>query len=549
MALQKRDFSELIDRVLPEDVPADLPEDPNESYRPSDTRFRAPSTIAVPMRSRTSIALPVWNVARKDEYDPADTQQHPTPGKTSFALRSLVGKGGFGEVWEAVQGSLGRLVAVKRLRKKHLKDSENRQRLTEEFQREALTTALLEHPNIVPVHDLGIDEEGMPLLAMKLIRGERWDELLHRDREVMPYEEFLDKHLSVFLDLCQAVAFAHSRGIIHRDIKPSQVMVGEFGEVLLTDWGIAVLFDASLVETPFQEMTGELVPSPATAFNPMGTPAYMAPEQTRKTAENIGPWTDIYLLGGVMYMILTGHQPHEAEDSRESFFMASRGEVIQPEIAAPGLRVPRELGRVCMKALDPLPDRRHTCVTEMIREVENYITGADRRREAHSLAGRVNEFLASPEGDGYNQLNECVNMLQRALNLSPHNSEALRLQNIVRERFARSALTSGDLTLAELMAGSVDEESIKQPLLAEIEASKRRMRGSARSKRILTVVTAILVLLIVFDAIFLVYWQLGERSESLRGRLEQTEQRAQDAEQRVKELERQLKTIAIPDAS
>ncbi|HPB32906.1 MAG TPA: protein kinase, partial [Candidatus Sumerlaeota bacterium] len=157
----------------------------------------------------------------------------------TYLLHKIVGAGGQGEIWEASQTSLKRPVAIKRLRdekRSSEKDVQTRNMLMRIFHQEAIITANLEHPGIVPVHDLGIDDDGNLLLSMKLIRGELWSVIINRD-SALPPADYYTKHLLILISVAQAVSFAHSRGVIHRDLKPSQVMIGEFGEVLVMDWG------------------------------------------------------------------------------------------------------------------------------------------------------------------------------------------------------------------------------------------------------------------------------------------------------------------------
>jgi serine/threonine protein kinase len=187
-------------------------------------------------RVRESDTLSVWKT-----NSGAGEINMPKNG-AAFRLIRRIGRGGMGEVWEAVQVSLNRAVAVKRV-VTHGKASDSTAARTRDFMMEALVSARLEHPNIVPVHDLGRDEAGAPLLAMKLVKGASWETRIREEFETLPPEQFLSRHIPTLIAVAQAVAFAHSRGVVHRDIKPSQVMLGDYGEVLLMDWGLAVVLD------------------------------------------------------------------------------------------------------------------------------------------------------------------------------------------------------------------------------------------------------------------------------------------------------------------
>jgi serine/threonine-protein kinase len=250
-------------------------------------------------RERVAQLTVVWSEAERAEA----LRSHAEGGtRDAFLLRRLLGRGGFGEVYEGIQRSLGRVVAVKRLRPDvtHLGSSDARgDYLRRAFRQEAMTASLLEHPNIVPVYEYHEDAHG-PLLAMKLVRGTPWDAMLAEDFVTMPVEAFLHKHVQILEEIGQAVAFAHSRGVVHRDLKPSQAMIGEFGEVQLMDWGLAVLVDAGRIEEAGLSRHALLIPGLEFASSPAGTPAFMAPEQAQPDARGVGTWTDVYLLGATL---------------------------------------------------------------------------------------------------------------------------------------------------------------------------------------------------------------------------------------------------------
>ncbi len=262
--------------------------------------------------------------------------RRPSTEDGPFRLHRFIDRGGYGEVWEATQTSLKRTVALKRLRDDLMLDAADERRRTEDFRREALTTAALEHPNIVPVYDAGEDSKGQPQLAMKLVRGKTWKARVEDDRDLPP-DEFLGRHLPILIDVAQAVAFAHSRGVMHRDIKPSQVLVGEFGEALLVDWGLAVCFADGVRTDDGGGRPGAATGSVrstadaptcnhlASASCPAGTPAFMAPEQTDNVPDRLGPWTDVYLLGGTLYYLLTGTPPRSGMSAAGAFLDGQHG--------------------------------------------------------------------------------------------------------------------------------------------------------------------------------------------------------------------------------
>jgi serine/threonine protein kinase len=530
------EISKMLSDVPSEALPEALPEKSEDSYRVRG-KARAPSDDEVSPGdlSRTRIILPTWHVETTGAGE--TTKQSPDTRFSAYALRRLIGEGGFGEVWEATQASLGRIVAVKKMRPELHKEAvghfEDEKALEDDFRREALTTALLEHPNIVPVHDLGVDENGRPLLAMKLVRGQRWDEILWYDRQSMTPEEYHARHIPILVSISQAVAFAHSRGIIHRDLKPSQVMVGDYGEVMLMDWGIAVVYDMRLLSNAIQEVPIGVAPTLAEAINPTGTPAYMAPEQTRASTSGLGPWTDVFLLGGMLYYILTAQSPYSGENAVESFRRAIVGDLIRPDVVCPERPLPQELVRICLKALELEPANRFLSAIDFIDALEAYRTGASNRSESLKLVRSVERELESSHGN-YAVLNTCQTHMIRALSLWPENPQANAVMQRIREEFAAAALENKDLVLAALMAEEIENTQVKIQLLDQIHEVQKKVRFSNRQRKLLLVVTAILFVAVIVDVILLYNWARAEDSSALMNRVERAEMRARAAEQALR---------------
>ncbi len=462
--------------------PEDLPEDPGSSYIPGHSvesfwaRVKEPTgdTVELERLRQCDTQEPTHFQFRDDDGNGGSRESTlPPGGRATLKLRKVVGEGGFGQVWEGLQESLGRVIAVKRLKTEVVEarqeDPDTLAHLEKTFRHEALTTATLEHPNIVPVYDLGTDQFGMPLLAMKLVRGKPWDQVLIEDRK-MEVPDFLSKHIPILIGVAQAVAFAHSRGVVHRDIKPSQVMLGEFGEVMLMDWGLSLVYEPALAEeTPMEH--SDFTPWSRFVTSPAGTPSYMAPEQTMKTAERVGPWTDIFLLCGTLYYLLTGTAPHQAEDSRAAFSRAMLCEIQPPDERAPWLHVPVDLARLCLKGLQSDPNERTMTARELVDGLRDYLTGAGERLESVELVIKADRQLARAVAGGgeYGPLSESHTMIERALNLWPQNSEAKALRERIIMRFAMSALQGRDLRLARIEAERLQEGVARDSLLAEIE--------------------------------------------------------------------------------
>ncbi len=286
-------------------------------------------------------------IADAAQLHPTDTVDLPRVfvGDETGAQLSLggtIGEGAMGVVRSAWQVPLAREVAVKSVR-----FHDTRPTAVRELVREARVAGTLEHPNIVPIHALGTDSAGQPLLVMKRIDGVEWTTYVlepdHPNRPD-PERDVLDYHLDVLLDVCSAVAFAHSRGIVHRDIKPDNVMIGAFGQVYVLDWGLAVATDPALEER---------MPLASKVNTLSGTPQYMAPEMAEGDGSKIGPRTDVYLLGATLHECITGKRRHDPGHLHDILFQAFKSSPYDY-----GDDVPRELAEICNRACHPDPEQR-----------------------------------------------------------------------------------------------------------------------------------------------------------------------------------------------
>jgi serine/threonine protein kinase len=485
-----------------EHLPTDLPEDPVQTYS---------CQRATPWRDQITppTGLPVWTTTRATG-EAGRPGEEASPAESTFVLREMVGQGGFGEVWEAVQVSLGRLVAVKRIQDMRYVEVQHRDEelamLEYQFRQEAIVTAQLDHPNIVPIYDLGIDGERRPLLAMKMIRGKPWSDIIREDAPTMQSEDFLNKHLPILADVAQAIAFAHSKGIVHRDIKPSQVMVGKFGEVLLTDWGLALSVRKMSSDYQILSRVAADIPTTLNASSPAGTPCLMAPEQTFSTADRVTTRTDIYLLGGTLYFLLTGTYPHEAPTAILSMKKARAGMVQDPRERAVDRIVPPELAELAMRALQADPARRLAAAEHFIKGLNDYLTGASGRRKSLDITARLElklqgfgkgncsnmsgshtrAVLRRHVGEGaitYEFFAECLSELDQAAQLWPRNLKLGTLREQVLVRYAGYAVESGDFALARVLAQRIkDKREVGQIeadiARAESEQQRRRTRLS-----------------------------------------------------------------------
>jgi len=424
-------------------------------------------------------------------------------------------------------------------------DDEDIARIVREFEREAVVTATLEHPNIVPVHDLGRDDHGRPLLAMKMVKGDPWDDHIARDFKSMDSAEYLVHHVEVLIAVCQAVAFAHSRGVIHRDLKPSQVVVGEFGEVVVLDWGLAMLFDEMLLPTPVRESPfAATLPTRENATNPCGTPAFMAPEQTVKETGALGPWTDVFLLGATLYFILTGATPYGGPTAMAVFREACQCRPRPPRERAPGREMPEELVQLCMRAMRHDPKERPASVREFMADLEAWLSGSARRRESADLAADVGKRLEHGLRD-YEDLEQAAAELRRAEQLWPANPAVSPLTERVLTAFAREALANGDLGLARWQADQIATPEAKARIGDEIADAERRRRAQVRQRRTaLGVAAALLVALVGFA--FAYSAQQRRANALLAEQMERTDSAREDAEDTINFIVRDLRARLEP---
>jgi eukaryotic-like serine/threonine-protein kinase len=258
--------------------------------------------------------------------------------------------------------SLRRRVAVKTMAAE-LADHPRAQR---DFMQEAEITAQLEHPNIIPIHELAL-VEGRASFSMRLIRGQTLHQVLTGAARLPDDADALYRVLNVFLHVCDAVAYAHSRGVVHGDIKPDNVMVGSFGEVYLVDWGVA-----SLIPTPEMEEPISVSSERHTRSGVRGTPAFMAPEQAKGALPAIGERTDVFGLGALLYFILTGRPPFAGATASEILTRARAGLFLDPAETEGGRNAPA-LCRIVRKAMAPAAEERHASVLELQEDVRGFL--------------------------------------------------------------------------------------------------------------------------------------------------------------------------------
>ena len=313
--------------------------------------------------------------------------------------------GALGEVFLARNAELNRDVALKFLKPSRNRDAESVRR----FLREAEVTSRLEHPGVVPIYALGTDEAGSPCYAMRFVRGATLQDAIdafhaprNSDRKASEQSLALRELLNRFVSICNTVGYAHSRGILHRDLKPRNVMLGKFDETLVVDWGLAKPFErGESAETAGEDM---LMPGPSHAGNGpetptvgvVGTVAYMSPEQAEARSDLVGPASDLFSLGAILYTILTGQVPYRGAAYAEILQRVKRCEFPRPREVKP--EVPRALEAVCLKAMAAMPAQRYGTVLELAAEVKRWLGDESVTAYSEPISARMRRWAHRHQG-------------------------------------------------------------------------------------------------------------------------------------------------------
>jgi len=250
----------------------------------------------------------------------------------------------------------------------------------EQFLREARLTANLSHPNIMPVYNMGVDSAGVPFFSMELIPGDSLKMIIGKLRkgdEIYRRNYPLETLLNIFMKICDAIAYAHSRKVLHLDIKPDNIRVGDFGEVLVCDWGLAHVMNGSEDTnsgTATDILDGDILNDMTLSGTMKGTPGFMAPEQIKVDGEK-SPQTDVYALGAMLYMLLTHELPVRGSSANEVIQNTREGNVIPPRRRKPEQYIPASLGAVVMKALSLNPSNRYESALALRQEIGRYLSG------------------------------------------------------------------------------------------------------------------------------------------------------------------------------
>lgn len=353
-------------------VPPKPPEDAAErtvvSAAPDEEhgapRPRPPSAAPVanpsvpPMRLRS---VPPAPLAR------ASSRGLPAGADERFVDEGEVAEGGMSSIRKVIDRRLGRREAMKILDP----GAGRTPRTAERFLREARITGALDHPNIVPVYDLGLSADGAPaFLTMKLVEGESFTTYLDRIGDMRLESEPLERAIQILLKVCDALSFAHGRGILHCDVKPTNIMVGSHGQVYLMDWGLAVATPAHASCS-----VDGWTPPPPRPGTISGTPAFMSPEQASGHTDHLDARTDVFGLGATLYRILTGRPPYVEDSVSQTIFRARLCAPPPPQSVVLDPRLSPELCRIAMKAMSREPAARYPSVHAFRHDLERFLRG------------------------------------------------------------------------------------------------------------------------------------------------------------------------------
>ena len=437
-------------------------------------------------------SFPQTNSVSRRSVQSADTTEDeeelpvaPGEERLDYVTLAMLGEGGMGTVHLARQIALGRDVALKTIHR----HSSGKQSVRDEFLTEAVLTGRLEHPNIVPIHEVGESPDGDLFYSMKNVKGQSWDETIDG--------LLLNENLEILIDVCNAMAFAHTEGVIHRDLKPQNIMTGGFGEVLVLDWGLAVLVG----------------PGQSANASAGGTPSFMAPEMINPPFL-VGPRSDVYLLGAILFRLLTGQSPHDGKSARDCLKAASRNEIVVPEPERIKENDPTgELLGIAMKAMATEPEERYQTVGEFRQAVRVF----EAHQESLKLASHAEEALEVAEQSAdYTKYSEAVFGFGQAVTLWDGNQPAKDAAEQARLAYAKCAEAKEDF---ELGLSLLEQSRSKHPDLVQRLTAARNERDSrqARLRRMKRglLAAAALVFAIVSGAAF---WINRERIEVNRQR-------------------------------
>ncbi|MCA9229491.1 MAG: protein kinase [Planctomycetales bacterium] len=426
--------------------------DPGATIRQKETitgSFVSKSSLIVKsrhFRSEKEAGQPVASAAEAPDYE----------------LINIIGEGGMGVVYAARQSAIARTVAVKMLKQADGQSNEQR----EKFISEAVVTGELDHPNIVPIYDLGANDSGALFYSMKRVRGTPWNDVLK--------ERPLEENLNILLRVADAVAFAHANGVLHRDLKPENVMLGDFGEVLVMDWGLARI-------SPEFPNAASVTQSDVMG----GTPAYMAPEMATGPIDQITIASDIYLLGAILFEVITGRPPHTGKTVMACLFSAAKNQIVSTDHTG-------ELMDIALLAMATAPTDRYATVQDFQSAIRQYQSHSESVLLTDSAAKNL---AAAQEADDYDLFSRALYGFQEALALWRDNRRAQDFLSTAQMAYANSALGRGDFDLGISLLDAGNDQH--RELLERLESGRRERESRHRRVKILKATVAGLVVAVV----------------------------------------------------
>ena len=431
----------------------------------------------------------------------AETRLELSQDELEYELLKVLGEGGMGVVWDARQTSIDRSVAVKMIKDDRVDDQDQRQK----FLAEAVVTGDLDHPNIVPIYDVGSNRRGALFYAMKKVQGIPWQDVIA--------EKSLPENLETLMKVADAIAFAHSRGIIHRDLKPENIMLGDYGEVLVMDWGLA-------------QSTGQFKKSSSISQTCTmgGTPAYMAPEMATGPVTNIGPHSDVYLLGAILYQVVTGKPPHTGKNAMKCLMSAAKN-VIRPTDKT------GELVDIAMKAMATNPKERHADVPAFQTAIREY----QAHSESVALTSRAEGDLERARTtNDYQDFSRSLFAFEEALAMWTKNRRARRGISKARLAYAQNALVKGDFDLGISLLDPSNPEH--QELLSQLKAAQQEREARVHRIRAMKRIGVMMAVLFIVVVSGFSYWVNLEREEAVRQKTIAEENEAEAKRQEIEAI-------------
>jgi len=451
-----------------------------------------------------------WNDVSADYQ--VNKKVDPKSGKLDL---HVLGKGGMGLVYLATQNSVNRPVALKVIRK-----DKQTEAFSKQFFYEAEITAMLEHPNITPIYELGRSPEGTFFYSMKYIQGTPWEKKIR--------ENTIEENLEIFDKLCDAIGFAHSKNIIHMDIKPDNVQLGEYGEVYAVDWGVA-----SNLKRP-------------ESIRCAGTWQWISPEVSRGERDKIGKGSDIYLLGGVLFLIVTGHHPRLPKDptnkmGQAGLTKAAQGNIIQPTDCKDPMVA------VALKALSTEPKDRFARVEDLQEAIHKIQKQRANIKSSQELTVRSVEVGAQAQELGdYDRFNRSLFGLRDAIELWEQNPDAPGELKKVRLAYGQCAFDKGDYDLALQTLDRSD--AIEDDLYRRAEDAQTANKLRAQRFRFLR--NLFIFSLIGLSSVIVFYYldaqqqkaKAEENEKIANENAEQARDNAEEAKRNAEEAKRNAKT-------